>query len=95
MNIHHRQSNKQVFFSLEFVNILLQMEAKAVKNASSLLEFSGHSELENGLLLPLEICYTRSGEKLLKYLLNSSSLITFFILVITLSYEVLILRGEI
>ena len=35
--IHNRQSNKQVFFSLEFVNILLQMEAKAVKNASSLL----------------------------------------------------------
>ena len=26
------------------------MEAKAVKNASSLLKFSGHSELENGLL---------------------------------------------
>ena len=35
---------------LEFVNILLQIEAKAVKNASSLLQFSGHSELENGLL---------------------------------------------
>ena len=35
--IHNRQSNKQVFFSLEFVNILLQIEAKAVKNASSLL----------------------------------------------------------
>ena len=35
---------------LEFVNILLQMEAKAVKNASSLLHFSGHSELESGLL---------------------------------------------
>ena len=28
---------KQVYFSLKFVNILLQMEAKAVKNASSLL----------------------------------------------------------
>ena len=27
------------------------MEAKAVKNASSLLQFSGHSELETGLLL--------------------------------------------
>ena len=26
--MHNRQSNKQVFFSLEFVNILLQMEAK-------------------------------------------------------------------
>ena len=48
--IHNRQSIKQVFFSLEFVNILLQIEAKAVKNASSLLKFSGHSELENGLL---------------------------------------------
>ena len=33
MNIHmqNRQSNKQVFFSLEFMNILLQMEANAVK----------------------------------------------------------------
>ena len=31
MNIHNRQSIKQVFFSLEFENILLQMEAKAVK----------------------------------------------------------------
>ena len=31
------------------MNILLQIEAKAVKNASSLLKFSGHSELENGL----------------------------------------------
>ena len=30
-------SNKQVFFLLEFVNILLQMEAKPVKNESSLL----------------------------------------------------------
>ena len=36
--IHNRQSNKQLFFLLEFVNILLQIEAnKAVKNASSLL----------------------------------------------------------
>ena len=32
MNIHYRQSNKQVFFLLEFVNRLLQIEAKAVKN---------------------------------------------------------------
>ena len=32
------------------MNILLQVEAKAVKNASSLLHFSGHSELETGLL---------------------------------------------
>ena len=31
MNIHNRESNKQVFFSLEFVNILLQIEAKTVK----------------------------------------------------------------
>ena len=54
------QSNKQVFFSLEFVNILLQMEAKAVKNASSLLHFSGDRKLESGLILlagqrPIEI----------------------------------------
>ena len=35
---------------MEFVNILLQIEAKAVKSAASLLSFSGHSELENGLL---------------------------------------------
>ena len=34
---------------MEFVNILLQMEANPVKNASSLLQFSGHSELETGL----------------------------------------------
>ena len=31
------------------MNILLQMEAKAVKNASSLLQFSGHSEIETGI----------------------------------------------
>ena len=31
MNIHNRQSNKQVFFSLDFVDILLQMEAKRVQ----------------------------------------------------------------
>ena len=43
-------SYKQVFFSLEFVNILLQKEANPVKNASSLLLLSGHSELETGLL---------------------------------------------
>ena len=35
--IHNTQSKKQVFFSLEFVNILLQMEANPVKNASLLL----------------------------------------------------------
>ena len=39
--------------------MLLQIEAKAVKNASSLLWFSGHSELENGLLVR---CYhARNG----------------------------------
>ena len=37
------------------MNLLLQMEAKPVKNASSLLKFSGHSELETGLLLVLFI----------------------------------------
>ena len=52
--IYTIDSNKQVFFSLEFVNILLQIEAKALKNASSLLLFSGHSELENGLLRDFE-----------------------------------------
>ena len=31
MKIHNRESNKQVFFWLEFVNVLLQIEAKAVK----------------------------------------------------------------
>ena len=35
--IVNRQSNKEVFLSLEFVNILLQIEAKAGKNTSSLL----------------------------------------------------------
>ena len=29
--IHNGQNNKQLFFSLEFVNIFLQIEAKAVK----------------------------------------------------------------
>ena len=33
------------------MNILLLVEAKAVKNASSLLHFSGHSELETGLFI--------------------------------------------
>ena len=49
--MHNRQSNNQVFFPLEFVNKLLQMEAKPVKNVSLLLQFSGHSELETGLLV--------------------------------------------
>ena len=55
MNIHNRQSNKQVFFSLEFVKILLQMEAKAVNNVSSLLQFIGHSELEYTLITILKV----------------------------------------
>ena len=38
---------------MEFVNILLQTEVKAVKNASSVLLFSGDSELETGLLTGL------------------------------------------
>ena len=42
-------SNKQIFFSLEFENILLQMDPKAVKKAPSLFYFSSHSELETGL----------------------------------------------
>ena len=33
------------------MNVLLQIEGKAVKNAASLLSFSGHSELENGLFI--------------------------------------------
>ena len=51
--MHNRQSNKQVFFLLEFVNILLQMDAKAVKNAPSLFQFSSHSELETGLFFQI------------------------------------------
>ena len=35
---------------MEFLNLLLQMEAEPVKSASSLPYFSGHSEHENGLL---------------------------------------------
>ena len=34
---HALRNSAQVFFSLEFVNLLLQMEAEPVKNASSLL----------------------------------------------------------
>ena len=49
MKIHNRQSNKQVFF-YKYVNIFIQIEAKPVKNASSFLLFSGHSELKTGLL---------------------------------------------
>ena len=50
MKIHNRQSNKQVFFFYKYVNIFIQIEAKPVKNASSFLLFSGHSELKTGLL---------------------------------------------
>ena len=35
------------------------MEAKPIKNASSLLLFSGHSELETGLLPPLAPSYDK------------------------------------
>ena len=38
---------------------LLQMEVKPIKNASSLLLFSGHSELETGLLPPLAPSYDK------------------------------------
>ena len=38
---------------------LLQMVAKPIKNASSLLLFSGHSELETGLLPPLAPSYDK------------------------------------
>ena len=50
MKIHNRQSNIQVFFFYKYVNIFIQIEAKSVKNASSFLLFSGHSELKTGLL---------------------------------------------
>ena len=43
-------SNKQVFFFYKYVNIFIQIEAKPVKNASSFLLFSGHSELKTGPL---------------------------------------------
>ena len=60
--MHNRQSNKQVFFSLEFVNILLQMEAKPVNNASSLLSFSGHRELGTGLFPMLIATFIESAK---------------------------------
>ena len=50
MKIHNRQSNKQVFFFYKYVNIFIQIEAKPVKNKSSFLLFSGHSELKTGPL---------------------------------------------
>ena len=50
MKIHNRQSNKQVFFFYKYVNIFIQIEAKPVKNVSSFLLFSGHSELKTGPL---------------------------------------------
>ena len=36
-----------------FCEYLLQMEAEPVKNASSLLSFTGHNELETRLLICL------------------------------------------
>ena len=49
--MNNRQSNKQVFFLLEFVNTFASdgSYTKSVKNATSLILFSGHSELETGL----------------------------------------------
>ena len=48
--MNNRQSNKQVFL-LEFVNTFASdgSYTKSVKNVTSLLLFSGHSELETGL----------------------------------------------
>ena len=40
MKIHNRESNKQVFFWLEFANVLLQIEAKAVKKKMRLHFFN-------------------------------------------------------
>ena len=53
----HRQSNKEVFFSLE--NIFTSNEAQPIKNASSLFLFSVHSELETGLLPQLAASYDK------------------------------------
>ena len=49
--MNNRQSNKQVFFLLEFVNTFASDRSytKSVKNATSLFLFSGHCELETGL----------------------------------------------
>ena len=49
----------------------------------------------NSQLLPLFIFYRSSGEKLIKYQANSSCVIMSVILITTLFYKALILRGEI
>ena len=52
MKIHSRESNKQAFFSMEFVSIFTSDEGKAFKkNVTSLLLFSSHSELITGVLV--------------------------------------------
>ena len=45
MKIHNRQGNKQVFFSLELVNILHYVEAEPVKKRVFSSLFSGHSDI--------------------------------------------------
>ena len=49
----------------------------------------------NSHVLPLYISYRSSGEKLLKYQLNSSCVIKSLILMTTLFYKALVLQGEI
>ena len=63
--MHNRQSNKQVFFSLEFVNILLQMEAKAVKKMR--LHFFTSAVIANSKMdySPRTIALSRSVPSLL------------------------------
>ena len=56
---------------------LLQMEAKPVKNASSLLQFSGHSELKTGLpkkkfLLPDPSLWRKIGQGVFMLCLSQS-----------------------
>ena len=46
-------------------------------------------------MLPLFIPYRSSGEKLIEYLANSSCVIMSIILMTTLFYKVLVLKGEI
>ena len=50
MKLNNRQISKQVIFALEFVNILNSDGGLPCKNASSVFLFSGHGELETGLL---------------------------------------------
>ena len=79
LNIHNRKSNKQVFLSLEFVNILLQMEAKAVKMRLHFFNSAViYSELENGLFYPrqLEPCYKRVTSREKNRVLKSETLNT-------------------